>query len=84
MSSTHFIEFTYVGKMLSFLYDQLLNICKRYVQIVVGYQNVPHTLSDTKWVEQTIIMEQLFLSQVGDIYICEYVCLSFSRYVRTI
>ena len=33
MSSTHFKEFTYVEKMLSFLYYQFLYIRKSYVQL---------------------------------------------------
>jgi hypothetical protein len=82
MSSTHFIEFTYVEKLLSFLYHQFLYIRKIYVQIVFGYQNVPHTWSDTKWVEQTIITEQLFLSSIDNTYIREYVRISFLRYVQ--
>ena len=82
MSSTHFKEFTYVEKLLSFLYYQFLYIRKRYVQIVVGYRNVPHTWSDTKWVERTIIMEQLFLSLIDNTYIREYVRISFLRYIQ--
>ena len=69
MSSTHFMEFTYVEKLLSFLYHQFLYIRKRYVQIVFGYWNVPHTWSDTKWEEWSIIMEQLLLSPPVDMYV---------------
>ena len=109
MSLTHFIEFTYIEKLLSFLYNQFSYIRKSYVQLfldigagIPGYRllgllvlldpsnwylsnrNVPHTWSDTKWVERTIITEPAFLSQLGDTYICEYVRISFLRYVRTI